>query len=274
LPRIQNDNGRDKKLWVPRGIVIPGFKSGQVYRIRIRRPKPDIESKKTSKYYIVPGSGMAPMSIEPDQKALVVVESELDGMLVARRAGAISGVVALGSAATKPGADVYPYLRKALRVLVALDFDAAGLKAWKWWQKYFDNAKQWPVPEGKDPGEAYEKGIDIKEWVKSGLPPALVMPNVTGHKLPSNLQPPEGMYPIEELRFFLKRLPIEITATDDKAKINFSSGLKNQWIRNRVTKLFFEDDEVFYFFTHFHPDAVIHGGNCDYMPKIRPVITS
>ena len=27
--------------------------------------------------------------------------------------------------------------------------------------------------QGKDPGEAFEAGVDIKEWIVAGLPPGL-----------------------------------------------------------------------------------------------------
>jgi len=269
LPGIKKENGRDKMLWIPRGIVIPYFKDGKIYRVRIRRPKADIQSKGSLKYYIVPGSGMEAMAINSDQKALVIVESELDGMLISRRAGSTTGVIAMGSASAKPGTFVYPHLKNALQILVALDFDQAGLSAWGWWEKTFERAKLWPVPEGKDPGEAYEKGLDIKEWVKAGLPPVLTLNLSQGHYLPPNLCPPKNLYHIEELRFFLKRLPIEIIATEEKAEIIFPSGFKNRGIINRVNKLFFEDEEVFYFFKLCHPDSTIHGGNCDYRVKVK-----
>lgn len=268
LPRVKKKNGRDKMLWIPRGIVIPSFQNGVTDRIRIRRPKPDLQARKDVKYYIVPGSGMAPMLIDPGQKALVVVESELDGMLVSRHTEKIAGVVALGSASAKPGACAFPYLQKTLRILVALDFDQAGIKAWQWWGGQFRNARQWPVPVGKDPGEAFEQGMDIKEWVFAGLPAALKMVH-GGMNLPDHLRPPQGLYPIEELRFFLKRLPIKILATHDKTKIIYGPEIKNQWIKDRMKALFFGDDEVFYFFIHFHPDKIINGNNCDWVPPIR-----
>ena len=174
LPKIKNEQtGRDKMLWIPRGVIIPCFKKGQIYRIRIRRPKVDILKPGDVKYYVMPGSGMDAMDIEPDNKVIVIVEAELDAMLISNKAGSIAGVVALGSAQNKPGASVYLCLKKTLRVLVALDYDAAGQKAWKWWSENFSNAKLWPVPEGKDPGDAFEKGINIKEWIQAGLPPGL-----------------------------------------------------------------------------------------------------
>lgn len=207
LPQIKKANGKDKMLWLPRGIVIPCFMDGNIYRIRIRRPKADLQKKGASKYYIVPGSGMEAMSFKLDHQALVIVESELDAMMISRQAGNLCGVVALGSASSKPGAYVYPYLKKALRILVALDFDDAGLKACSWWRQHFRSARQWPVPVNKDPGEAYEHGLNIKEWIKAGLPPVLTLEFPSRHNPPPGLKPPEGLYPIDELRFFLKSFP-------------------------------------------------------------------
>ena len=104
---------------------------------------------------------MEVMDFNADKKSIVIVEAELDAMLIARHAGSLTGVVSLGSAMNKPGSSVFYNLKKTLRILVALDYDQAGQKAWSWWSQNFKNAKLWPVPDGKDPGEAFEKGINI-----------------------------------------------------------------------------------------------------------------
>jgi hypothetical protein len=264
LPPMKKPDGKDKILWLPRGIIIPCFKDGDIYRIRIRRPKEDIQSKSDIKYFVVPGSGMDALYLNPERKAFVVVESELDGFLIARKAGSLVGVVALGNAQMKPSADIYFSLKKALKILVSLDWDEAGQKAWQWWQDNFNNSKLWPVPEGKDPGEAFQLGTDIHEWIKTGLPPVFTFDEQRDYLYPSNFRPPENLYPIQELKFFLKKLPIEIVADKDRHKIIFSPGLRNKQIRERVKQLFFEDDEVFYYLKLIHPAAIIHGGNIDY----------
>lgn len=74
LPQMKNEKtGRDKMLWQPRGFVIPCFRNGGIYRIRIRRPKADIVKSRDVKYYVVPGSGMDVMGIDTDKKAIVIV---------------------------------------------------------------------------------------------------------------------------------------------------------------------------------------------------------
>jgi hypothetical protein len=261
LQRLKNEKtGRDKMLWLPRGFVIPCYRDGRIHRIRIRRPAADIQNPdKDIKYYIVPGSGMEVMGINLDKKTIVVVESELDGMVIARHTWQKAGVVALGSAANKPGASVFFHLKKALRILVALDYDEAGRQAWKWWQKNFETARLWPVPEGKDPGEAVAAGVDIKQWVWAGLPASELM----NDQAAKDYNPPAGLTPFQELQFLLKKFPqVELHADQHEARVVFSDGLKNRGIRSRIETLFFEDDEIHWYYRLYHPDKIITGKNC------------
>jgi len=145
-----------------------------------------------------------------------------------------------------------------LRILVALDYDNAGQKAWKWWSHNFKNAKLWPVPDGKDPGEAFEKGINIKEWVKAGLPPAATMIQ----KKMTRYTPPEGVYPLQDLNMLLQHYPVTLQAEKKAAKILFAPGFKNRSIRQRINDLFFGDDEVHWYLRMYHPDSIITGDNC------------
>jgi DNA primase len=260
LPSMKNEKtGRKKALWIPRGLVIPTFKAGMLYRVRIRRPDEDLKRKEDSRYFVLTGSGMEVSGHNPNHRAFVVVEADLDEMLICKRAGSLVGSVALGSSHVKPGADVFYVLQKALRTLVALDWDSAGKSAWKWWAKNFENARQWPVPDGygKDPGEAFAKGLDILEWIKAGLPPAMTIDFDHGYKVPI------GVPPLTELRMLLEKYPVKIHADEDHAKILYDPGFQNRAIRRRIHDLFFgEDDEVFFYLRYIHPDSIIHGGNC------------
>jgi hypothetical protein len=123
---------------------------------------------------------MSTMIIEPTRRAFVIVESELDGIAVAT-ANDLAGAVALGSVAAKPDAEAFAILRGSIQILNALDYGDIGggakaaEKAIAWWHEQFAQCDRWPVPEGKDPGEAYQMGIDLKSWIKAGLPPALTI---------------------------------------------------------------------------------------------------
>lgn len=176
LSTIIKDNGRKRTLFLPRGILIPFHdESGDVCKLRIRRPKADLPENSKNKYFAVPGSAMRFTLINPEARAFAVIEAELDAMAVASLAGDLVGALAVGSSSAKPDAVAAPALEASLAILVALDFDQAGAGAWGWWREHFQQAKRWPVPEGKDPGDAYQAGVDIRAWISAGLPPALTL---------------------------------------------------------------------------------------------------
>ena len=173
-------NGRPKKLWIPQGIVIPFIKNDQVHRIRIRLSNPIGDLR----YYWVPGSGNDTFLLGADRKAIVAVESDLDGLMIHHHAGDLVGVVCVGNTTAKPKREAADILRSALHILVALDSgdeqDARGQRpgavASKWWLETFEEAERWPVPNGGDPGEAFEAGVDIRQWIIEGLPPVFHVP--------------------------------------------------------------------------------------------------
>ncbi len=162
--------GRKKKLWLPIGLVIPMFCGDRVHRLRIRR----LDDK--PKYYIIPGSSMSTWTMTPQNnsagvcRVFVVVESELDGILLWQEAREVTGIIPLGSASTRPDPAAVKLLEQSALILNALDFDTAGAKAFNFWDETFPQSVRWPVPEGKDPGEAWQAGINLKEWITSGFP--------------------------------------------------------------------------------------------------------
>jgi DNA primase len=171
LSRIPKPNGRDRPLWLPKGLVIPYSRDREILRLRIRRLQPE---EAGPRYYVVPGSSMATMIMGENRKVFVVVESELDAIMIDSVAGDLVGAIALGSSSAKPDKAATRFLKKSLRVLVSLDFDEAGSKARLWWEKEFPNSKRWPPPH-KDPGESYTQGVNIRAWITAGLPPALTI---------------------------------------------------------------------------------------------------
>ncbi len=177
LPREwSSKTGKEKKLWLPVGLTIPVYRGEILHRIRIRRFQVD----QLPKYCWVPGSGEAPLLISrkgqaklPD--AVVVVEAELDAILIHECAGDLVHAVSLGTLQGKPSSrEVAELCRSASAILLALDFESQPEKVRKalaFWRHHFPRAEYWPVPAGKDPGEAYQAGCDIREWIRQGLPP-------------------------------------------------------------------------------------------------------
>lgn len=176
LSPIKNEKGRKRPLWLPRGWVIPwaGTDNGVLKRLRIRRTDP---LRFGPRYYVVPGSDMETMMLSGSRRTSsyiwTVVESELDAILIYQEAGDLTGVIALGSAGAKPTEEVAEALTEAAHIMIALDLDKAGAQYSPWWSKMFPRAVRWPAPEGKDPGEAWQKGVNIREWILAGLPAGL-----------------------------------------------------------------------------------------------------
>jgi len=174
LPQAYKPDGRRRMLWLPHGLVLPVLDaSGNPARIKFRRPNP---GKDEPKYLYLPSEpkNTAPLSITGTAAAWIVVESELDGLLLAQEAGDLVNVLALGSASLRPDAAAHARLETAPFILVALDADDAGDKAaWTWWTTHYppEKTRVWPVPEGKDPCEAWRAGWDLRAWIEGGLPP-------------------------------------------------------------------------------------------------------
>lgn len=163
----QKEDRKPRRIWLPAGLVIPGFDQARIIRLKIRRSNPTDGSR----YVFVAGSSSLPMSWSLNKKFIVLVESELDGLLIAQEAGDIVGVIAMGSAQIRPDQKTEKVLREADLILVALDSDQAGGKeAWGFWKKNYRNARRWPVPIGKDPTEAAQMGLSIKAWIMAGFP--------------------------------------------------------------------------------------------------------
>jgi len=163
---VPRENGGPKRVWVPRGLTIPFCHDDQVLRIRIRRPR----SAGDPRYYLMRGSDTKAMILGPDREIYIVIESELDAMLLCQEAGDRVGVVALGNAQTRPDRDSAMNLTNSKLILLALDADEAGAKeAWHWWGQTFSQAKRWPPIEGKDPGEMWVAGVNLKDWITAGI---------------------------------------------------------------------------------------------------------
>ena len=179
LPDETNGKGNKKKLWIPKGYLIPQWNlEGHLTMLQVRLNELLPDSK--MRYYPVKGSTVTPMTIPPEpslppgRTAWVTVESRLDALLVARHAGDLVGTMALGNNSANPDPEAMPMLDASPLILNALDFDEAGESSFEKWQRRFKTAKRWPVPEGKDPGEyAQDHNGDIREWILAGLPPGL-----------------------------------------------------------------------------------------------------
>ena len=184
LPPVLKDNGKPKKLWLPRGIIVPQIMPGPdgvdlIERVRIRRLDVDRqEFRPEHKYHVVEGSSMdllwLPCTAQYDTGVVVVQETELDSYMLHAVAGDLTSCLAsMTSNIRNMSTAVFERLKNASCILVALDCDKAGAEGWPRWRATFPRAKRWPVPMGKDAGEAFGAGLDLRLWVQAGIPEGL-----------------------------------------------------------------------------------------------------
>ena len=262
LETVLKNNGHKKRLWLPQGLVIPHIVDGEVHRIRIRRTKDE------PRYYIIPGSAMDYMILRPNSRAFVIVEAELDAILLDQECGDICGAMATGSSSAKPHALAAAKLKDVSMILLALDYDAAGAKALAWWQEHFPQSMRWPVPEGKDPGDAYKKGVDIAAWIRSGLPPGWRFgPSFEKQKKregPQEKKPVPKKVPsaVKELVGLLRQHPVSICVTPNRTHIRHTQKwARENWdVSKRISELVFMTEEVMDY-VEAHPAEVINGRN-------------
>lgn len=161
--------------------MIPTFEGDELINLRIRRPNQDIRERedgtRPAKYLELSGSCSKPMLLlpeggNPNLRAFVVVEGELDAILCHHAADRRIGAVPIRSNQTKPDTVAHGQLRNAVCILLALDYEdsGAGIVGLEWWLSTYAACLRWPTPEGKDPGNAFEMGVDIREWLDGGLP--------------------------------------------------------------------------------------------------------
>jgi DNA primase len=170
LPPETNREGHQKKVWLPRGIVIPWQIDGAFWRVNIRRPPQEIADG-GPKYIGPPGSAnglYGADALAPGHPALLV-EGEFDALSVAQYAGDLVTPVATGSTSGARRVRWAGKLALASAVLVAFDDDKAGEEAAAYWCNLLPRAVRWRPYWGKDANGMAQTGGDIRGWVTSGL---------------------------------------------------------------------------------------------------------
>jgi len=184
LARESKENGKPKYIWLPQGTIIPTFEDGKLTKLKIRnanferelekynteRERSDVPKYPPSKYVVVKGSKKCPSiygNISLD--TLLILESELDAILMMQEAGEFCFCLALGGSTQPLDLHKERIVRGVENLLFCPDFDEAGKGSWDRWIKRFPDTKRILTPEGKDPTEALNHGVDLKEWIKGAL---------------------------------------------------------------------------------------------------------
>jgi DNA primase len=132
-------------LWLPRGIVLPWFVGGDLWRINVRRPLTPAQCAAGEAKYIGPAgfaNGLYGADTLTGGKPVVLVEGELDALTVQQAAGDQVAAVAAGSTGGARRSVWVAQLALTPVVLVAFDADGngAGDRAAAWWTNVLPNA--------------------------------------------------------------------------------------------------------------------------------------
>ena len=177
--RDEKNGHRSRMIALPSGIVVPSIVDGNLHRITVRMNQLD---KNGVRYHYVKGSVRDLWLTDAGSGNFVTAEAELDCLAIISAAGDLIGTVGIGSTGVKPDSRSAKILSRSNIILGALDFDTPkknpktgrieipGAQAEIWWRRtYPKQHKRWPVPVGKDPGEAFEQGVDLRVWIEAGL---------------------------------------------------------------------------------------------------------
>jgi len=180
LPPEHDDQGRPKRVWLPRGVVIPWVAAGHLWRVNIRRPLTKEQQAAGQDKYMGPAGWTNALfradTLTPDRPA-VIVEGEFDALAIWQDAGDLVTPVATGSISGARRARWLGALALSPVVLVAFDDDqpdpktglGAGDSAAKYWLDVLGNARRWRAYYAKDPSGLATAGGDLRAWVAAGL---------------------------------------------------------------------------------------------------------
>ncbi len=161
-------NGRHIRL--PRAVTIPGWVSGELWYVQLRLP-PKVGRAGKPKYSLLSGSRPALFGADSlaEHDTAIVVEGEFDAILLSQEAGDLCAVVTMGSAVFHPSGRWLKELRQAKRVIACFDTDEAGRHASAAIADALHSVEVARPPVGKDLTEAWQKGVNLREWVRMQL---------------------------------------------------------------------------------------------------------
>lgn len=304
LPQeLHQKTGQPRRLWLPAGLVIPTYRHEILQRIRIRRPASErAKMCEGLKYYRIPGSSNNTMILGESTQAFAVVEAELDAAAIFSAAPDLITAVSIETLEGNLDAEAATILAPALVILNALDADEpttpALQRALAKWSATFPSHLRWPVPMGKDPGEAVKAGVNLRTWILAGLPPVFTVgsgnPELSGQSVFSGLlgetaeikgddeadeaatteniasttSTPSTLSTktndVAELASLLAAHPVRILKSKDHREVSIqwtpTWRYANQLIASRISTLVFQSAQVGLAIDR-HPATVIHGGN-------------
>lgn len=170
-----------KRVWLPQGIIIPGWRHDALYYVKIRRPigedmiacgfiptRPDLLPN--VKYASIRGGRQVAFGEThlARRSTLVLVEGEFDAMLLHQVCGKMVDVLTLGGAAARLTTSDLMTLATYQRIIAAHDNDQAGERARALLAQVSDRITTLP-PTEKDITAMWRAGGDrqLHQWLAS-----------------------------------------------------------------------------------------------------------
>jgi DNA primase len=179
LPEEINANGNPKKVWLPRGIIIPCCASQTLYYLKVRRSLSREQVMAGHQKYIkVKGSKPGIFGVENlrGRWLAVLTEGEFDAMLLDQEAGYLAGVATLGSATERIHRFDFSiwgkYLLPVAHFLAAYDLDIEGEKGITTLEKFSERFHRISLPQlpgVKDITDLWKAGMNLGHWVADSI---------------------------------------------------------------------------------------------------------
>jgi hypothetical protein len=154
-------------IWLPKGFVIPTFFDEQVMRLKIRRV--GLSPGDKNKYIGVSGNRSTPSFYgKVDGMPIFIIEAEFDAILIQQEARDLCCCMAI-PANNLPDTYADQVLRAAPSLIFSLDYEEAVKDRYSVWKNTYPQMKIWMPEKTKSPGDDYKEGVNLREWVKTGL---------------------------------------------------------------------------------------------------------
>lgn len=162
-PEDMHDTWGGVDVWLPRGIVIPWWYEGQLWRINVRR------STGEPKYQQIKGgaNGLYGAWDIRNQEIVFMVEGEFDALVLRSHVKGITPV-ATGAMTWARVMRWAALLNTQQLVVLAFDVDenGAGDDAVSWWAKTLTTETLRKPPPAHDVTDAWKAGIDLQAWAE------------------------------------------------------------------------------------------------------------
>ena len=166
--------GQDaKRVWCPRGIVIPHAHDGQIWFVNVRRPLPGdalamrigaVKDLKETKFAGVRGGRRGLFGTITDKPIVVIAEGEFDTMLAHQAASEFCDVVTLGGARHRLDSHDAALLAGASIIVAVLDDDEAGQRGAAYLASITPRVVT-VMPPDHDLTDAWKRGVNLRSWL-------------------------------------------------------------------------------------------------------------